>query len=276
MEFANKYIYRPNLEEVGYGDSSYGVLVVKHDPFVFSTDRWFIYITIALGMVVSIYILFKVYNKTSTSSFGEPFFAPDVQIKRKWLTLLSCLSIIASGVHHIDNFLRVDQYFLPAGIYNGSFFILDVGLANCIIAAFLLTIGAAHILRNSTYYFAQYDSHVYFDRHHIVLYMVYIHCVMIWSGQLHYAMESFYNFSIVSNISILMEGWSAIVLNIYVIYLHCYVFASNPAVAAEADQENTSNQEQASLIEKRSGLDDKDGTDREVEMKTNILRRRSK
>ena len=272
IEFANKYIYRPNFEEVGYGVSSYGILVVTHDPYVFSKPRWLIYITIALGIVASLYILLKVYNKTSTSTFGESLFAPDVQIKRKWLTLLSCLSIIASGVHHIDNFLRVDQYFLPAGIYNGFFFILDVGLANWVIAAFLLTIGVAHILRNSTYYFAQYDSQAYFDRHHIVLYAVYIHCVMIWSGQMHYSIESFYNFSIVSNISILMEGWSAIILNMYVIYLHCFAFANTPAGPENVDKEK------ASLMERRSDRDD-DATetiDGEIEMKMNLIRRRSK
>eukprot|EP01032_Pedospumella_encystans_P012411 gene12411-14363_t len=281
IDFANKYIYRPNFEEVGYGESSYGILVVTNDPYVFSKPRWSIYITIALGIVASLYILLKVYNKTSTSTFGEPLFAPDVQIKRKWLTLLSCLSIIASGVHHIDNFLRVDQYFLPAGIYNGFFFILDVGLANWVIAAFLLTIGVAHILRNSTYYFAQYNSRVYFDRHHIVLYAVYIHCVMIWSGQMHYSIESFYNFSSASNISILLEGWSAIALNMYVIYLHCFVFVNTPAAVEDVDKENSSSHEKASLMEKRSELDDEysatdNRTDGDVEMKKNIMRRRSK
>eukprot|EP01032_Pedospumella_encystans_P011192 gene11192-13030_t len=210
IKLANKYIYRPNFEEVGYGVSSYGILVVTHDPYVFSTPRWFIYITIALGIIASLYILLKVYNKTSTSTFGEPLFAPDVQIKRKWLTLLSCLSIIASGVHHIDNFLRVDQYFLPAGIYNGFFFILDVGLANWVIAAFLLTIGVAHILRNSTYYFAHTPA----------------------------------------------------------------------AVEDDVDKDNSSSHEKASLMEKRIDHENEysstERTDGEIEMKMNIIRRRSK
>ena len=51
------------------------------------------------------------------------------------------------------------------------------------------------------------------------MYCIYIHCVMIWSGQLHYSIESMRNFTTVANISILCEGGCAILLHLYVIYM---------------------------------------------------------
>ncbi len=46
----------------------------------------------------------------------------------------------------------------------------------------------------------------------------------IWSGQAHYIVEPIYNFSASANVSIIMEGASAIALHIFVIYLQCYKF----------------------------------------------------
>lgn len=279
VEFANQYIYRPNFKEVGYGESSYGILVVKHDPYVFSRPRFFIYLVIAVGMVACVLTLLSTMKKSSINTFREPLFSPEVDSKRKWLTLLSCLSIISSGVHHIDNFLRVEQYFLPSGIYNGFFFILDVGLANWVIAALFLTFGVRHILLHSAEFFTQYDTRNYFDMHHFAVYGVYIHCVMIWSGQLHYSIKSFYNFSATSNISILLEGWSAIILNIYAIYLHCNVFTCTPASVEVADRANNDD-ENASFLDRRSEFHDKCGTIEgsigELELSQNTIRRRSK
>lgn len=76
---------------------------------------------------------------------------------------------------------------------------------------------------------------------------------MIWSGQLHYSIESFYNFSVVSNISILMEGWSAIILNAYVVYLHCNMFKSN--ATSESSEGSTDGDEREQLVG-HGGLDD--------------------
>lgn len=216
-----------NIPDVVYGVSTYQVPIVVSEPFAFSPTRNFINLTIAILMIVFVYSIWSTYLRVK-----KPILLS--------LAFLTTLSIVASGVHHIDNFLRLDLYFLASWIYNGLFFILDVGLANWVIASALAYYSMSILLTE--------DSSRPSERTTFAFRLMYIHCVMIWSGQAHYMIEPFSNFTTVANISILAEGWSAIALNLYALYFQFYVLLSEESTyspvstsEAEDDLELTSN-----------------------------------
>jgi hypothetical protein len=142
--------------------------------------------------------------------------ARHVRLVRR-LALGSLLSIIASGVHHFDNFYRVEDYYLVPWIYNGHFFILDIGIVNWVCASFFASLGVHQIVNNYL------SNHPSVEVTKIGLRYLYIHCVMIWSGQLHYSIESITVFKTNANISILAEGLFAIACHVYCFHFWLHV-----------------------------------------------------
>lgn len=190
-----------NVEGVTYGYSGFNQHVVVKDPFVFSEIRIVIYVTIALGLITSWIYALNLWKKLQTRKLllGSE--------ELKWLIFLGIASITASGLHHFDNFFRVDKYFLVSWIYNGFFCILDVGIANWVIASCLALFGMNELVKqecsNSNRVFA--------------LRCLYVHCIMIWSGQLHYSVEPIYNFDFDANVSILAEGFFAALFHVFLL-----------------------------------------------------------
>jgi hypothetical protein len=198
---SHKYLessFFPSHAGVGYGTSSFNVPVVTHDPFRFSVSRVAIYATIAVGILWAVLRLKKLDSVV-----------PSTATKLKKLVMLTGLSVVASGVHHFDNFLRVEKYYLASWIYNGHFFILDIGIANWVIASLFALTGIEMLVDRSASPGSDVGSYIFATR------LIYVHCVMIWSGQLHYSLESIFNFEWDANISILAEGTFAILLHVY-------------------------------------------------------------
>lgn len=209
MEALTGHLFRRYIPGVGYGTSSLGEMIVTADPFVLSQSRIFIVLTIGIGMIISMAVIwhsFQVNEKLlRTQSTKSTIYG---------LCVCASLSLCASGIHHIDNFVRVPDYFIWPWIYNGMFFILDVGLANWVLGTCLLLYGCCSYMNSQTVNaISTGRENKYYDR--LYVWCIYAHCFIFWTGLLHYSIEHFSKFRIDCNISILFEAGCAI-------FLHCY------------------------------------------------------
>ena len=110
-------IYGNYIEEAKYGTSTNGFPILVYDPYALSVSRIMIYAVISLGILLSAALYVNLLRARSRRRRVQ-----SIEV----LIVLSFLSMLASGLHHIDNFARVNLYFLPKWIYNGYFFILDI------------------------------------------------------------------------------------------------------------------------------------------------------
>jgi hypothetical protein len=206
----------PNRDGVGYGLSSYNVPIVTDDPYRYSLSR--VVCVYAASVILMIYFVTKLRGLYELVKAHAP---TNVCLLRA--VVLVAVSVVVSGVHHYDNFWHVEEYHLASWIYNGYFFIFDFGVMNWIVAAIFAVFGLQTLIKNTTAMNSppsnkQSPSQSHYHARLWGMRCMYVHCVMIWSGQLHYSMESIFNFSTIANISILSEGICAIVLHLYLLW----------------------------------------------------------
>lgn len=213
VTFANMLGELYVLDGIEYGESSYGAKLVLNDPYVNSPSR--IFIAVAISMV-TIYVALKIVSFYTRK--GPRLVIGVMTPERKLhFTILACLSLIVSAIHHIDNFVRITQYFMTTALYHGIFFILDMGLYYWLTTAAMLLYGCSVLMS---------DRQVLPRERVLAMYALHVHCVMIWvSPLLHYSVERIALFPLSANISILSEGTCSVLFHLYVIYLSCMASA---------------------------------------------------